>query len=78
MVGQMTRSTEQALADQATQAAAERKQRAAHAVKPPPGLSPLHALQERLWGWHDMRQGSNDKYARQRPGSDRSAAKHPR
>jgi hypothetical protein len=63
MVGQMTRSSEQILADQARQAAAEREQRMARAVKSPSGLNPLYVLQERLWGWHDMRQRSDGKYA---------------
>jgi hypothetical protein len=56
----MTRTTEQVLADQIKQAAAEKKRRLA-ARKPQPGLSPLHALQELAWGWHDMRRRSQPK-----------------
>jgi len=57
----MTRSTEQVLAEQMVQAAADRKRDLAHR-KVLPGLPPLHALQERLWGWHDERARSKDKF----------------
>jgi hypothetical protein len=72
MVGQgMTRTTAQVLADQLRQAAIERAERAAHATVPPPGLSPLHALEGRLWHWHDMRGRSKDKFGvlQARPGN---------
>jgi hypothetical protein len=61
MVGQgMMRTSAQVLEDQARQADAERRQRARNAAVPQPGLSPLHALQEQLWHWHDVRHRSKD------------------
>jgi hypothetical protein len=56
MVGEgIMRTTAEVLEDQARQADAERRERARSAAAPATGLSPLHALQERLWHWHDMR-----------------------
>jgi hypothetical protein len=67
----VTRTTAQVLADQLRQAAVEKAEWAAHAVKSPSGLSPPHALQERLWHWHDMRGRSKDKFGvlQPRPGN---------
>jgi hypothetical protein len=60
----------------------ERAERAAHATVPPQGLSTLHALQERLWHWHDMRPHSQGKYAapgaRPANGSARASVGRPR
>ena len=59
MVGEgIMRTTAEVLEDQARQADAERRERARSAAAPATGLSPLHALQERLWHWHDMRRRS--------------------
>jgi hypothetical protein len=53
-------TTKQALAEQKRRAIAEQKARANQPI--PPGLPPLHQLQMRLWGWHDTRHRSKQKY----------------